>query len=649
MNYEKQNFVSGQTLKAEHLNHMEDGIGQLSEEIGEIKDGMTEAVTQTGAVVEVITEAGKQITVEGESYDGGKLVHTNKNLAFHQIGDTESKGVTYKLNDDGTVTASGASTGSSYYYLINPRTSGLEKVIFPAGVYTVTCDFPTQTDGLRVMTWDEAAQKATTFVDGINAKTPVKSFELSEPTLIMIGTYVDSGKSVNGTFSVQIEIGNASTNYVKASRETHDTSYPVVLTAFEGSNVIYEESGNIITASIEGSAGLTRHEVNQMIDAKLKLDVSAYGIPALYLEGNVANMTKDDAVELEYRFGDIVGTCTCKWQGNSSLTFPKKNYTLKFDNAFEAADKWGAQKKYCAKANHNDFTQSRNVVSAKIWGDIVRRRVPANTTLAACPNYGAIDGFPIVIVLNGEFHGVYCFNIPKDGWMMNMGSGTNECILCADYHVPATKFEGEAALDGTDFELEYVTDEDNAGWVLTSLNNLLRACANSDGSDLDTTIATMLDWKSAIDYYIFSALIRNTDGISKNYLLSTYDGVKWFFGAYDMDTVFGNVWNGNAFASPAEGGTFEDIAVENHLFRLIKTHKTAELKQRYEELRATTFSEANIISMFMSFAGQIPRALMDEECRKWPTIPFTSVHTIDSIVNWYRIRCAVIDAEAEAM
>lgn len=31
-NYEKQNFVSGQILEAEHLNHMEDGIGQLSEE-----------------------------------------------------------------------------------------------------------------------------------------------------------------------------------------------------------------------------------------------------------------------------------------------------------------------------------------------------------------------------------------------------------------------------------------------------------------------------------------------------------------------------------------------------------------------------------------------------------------------------------------
>ena len=29
--YIKQNFISGQILKAEHLNHMEDGIEQLSE------------------------------------------------------------------------------------------------------------------------------------------------------------------------------------------------------------------------------------------------------------------------------------------------------------------------------------------------------------------------------------------------------------------------------------------------------------------------------------------------------------------------------------------------------------------------------------------------------------------------------------------
>lgn len=37
-NYEKQNFVSGQILKAEHLNHMEDGISQLYETTSQLSD-----------------------------------------------------------------------------------------------------------------------------------------------------------------------------------------------------------------------------------------------------------------------------------------------------------------------------------------------------------------------------------------------------------------------------------------------------------------------------------------------------------------------------------------------------------------------------------------------------------------------------------
>lgn len=38
MTYTKQNFISGQTLKAEHMNHIENGISQLSEDIEKIVD-----------------------------------------------------------------------------------------------------------------------------------------------------------------------------------------------------------------------------------------------------------------------------------------------------------------------------------------------------------------------------------------------------------------------------------------------------------------------------------------------------------------------------------------------------------------------------------------------------------------------------------
>ena len=145
-----------------------------------------------------------------------------------------------------------------------------------------------------------------------------------------------------------------------------------------------------------------------------------YPIPILYLNGSFAEMTKDNAVTVDYIFKERSGTCTLKWQGASSVGLPKKNFTIKFDNAFEVVSGWGTQQKYVLKANFVDSSHARNIVCAKLWGQIVRSRTPANAMLNALPNGGAIDGFPILLALNGKFIGLYTWNIPKDDWMFGM-------------------------------------------------------------------------------------------------------------------------------------------------------------------------------------------------------------------------------------
>lgn len=515
------------------------------------------------------------------------------------------------------------------------------------------------------------------------------------------------------------------------------------------------------------------------------LDYAAYGLPVLKLTGDTTGMSKDNAVTLAYEYGDRSGTCEVKWQGSSSLSYPKKNYTIKFDNAFEASDGWGEQKKYCLKANYIDHSHARNVVSAKLWGQIVKSRggvtaityetleesnevysfengvltarsinlaglyylkdfsvpeggytltceaffpegatnlevtvrgyrvdtnvqtgylnktvsaagewvslefktiwaagsstliclqgsvadgvkfrniqvsdqnssavytfAPSGSELQSLPNGGAIDGFPCVVALNGAFHGLYTFNIPKDGWMFGMGEGTSEAVVCADTHCDATKFKGAALVDGTDFELEYVTDEDNAAWVATSLNTLISAVMNSDGTDLDTTVAEYLDWQSAIDYLIFVALLRGGDMTDKNYLLATFDGVKWFFSAYDLDSTYGLYWNGKAIEPATTGVLISTYAASHKVMELIKTYKTAELKARYAKIREAIMSEDNVALEFLNFVGLIPTAIYDEDVRKWPTIPSTAVSNPAQILNWYRMRVQVIDAEIEAL
>lgn len=549
-------------------------------------------------------------------------------------------------------------------------------------------------------------------------------------------------------------------------------------------------------------------------------DPTAYGLPILHLDGDTSAMTKENAVDLSYVYGDLSGTASVKWQGSSSIYWPKKNYTIKFDTAFEAVEGWGEQKKYCFKANYIDFSHARNVVSAKLWGDVVKSRANPNSKLNALPNGGAIDGFPCIIMLNGAFHGLYTFNIPKDGWMYDMkndgnqtsvtetfGFGTyitadqvngataeytpapgvtgywvserspaiggrayftwdnqkiesfgvrayifdadgnyikafgytsaydqvvgdlpedallepgdvpmvwksgpfsipvpdgcsvmwegwltngtalpdgtlthawsseaeanntwtytwiktgveysivsvagkKEAIFNAEGNSEPTKFQTVATLDGTDFKLEYVSDENNSGWALASLNRLITACINSDGTDLDTTIANYLDWDSAIDYYIYACLIGGADLATKNYLLSTYDGTKWFFGAYDMDSTFGLWWDGKKFLPDNHYPTVGWYGAVHKAMELIMLYKSDQLKARYAELRAGALSENNVALTFSNFIGQIPSTVYAEDAKKWPGVPNTSTNNLHQILNWYRLRVAVIDKEVESM
>lgn len=415
---------------------------------------------------------------------------------------------------------------------------------------------------------------------------------------------------------------------------------PQVFKAIDGKNTIKTNANTLTVKGVDQPIGRT---VMEQLTAAKKIDMV---LPELALYGDVSGMDKDNEVTLDYAYKDRTGTLTCKWQGSSSLSYDKKNYTIKFDEAFEVVEGWGVQKKYCLKANWIDASHARNVVSAKLWGQVVASRTPSNATLAACPNYGAVDGFPIVVTLNGEFMGLYTFNIPKDKWMMDMGNGTSEAILCADKHVAATQFKAAAVCDGSDFELEYVTDEDDAAWAVTSVNRMINACINSDGTDLDTTIAQYIDIESAIDYMIFVSLLDGHDMADKNYLLSTYDGTKWFFGGYDMDCTYGLWWDGSYFL-PATNWqrNFYWWANKNRLMELLYNNKRAKIKERYLALRSGALSDDNVITTFTNFIGLIPANVYRAEQERWPEIPNTSANTLPQITDWYCRRAAYIDKE----
>lgn len=417
----------------------------------------------------------------------------------------------------------------------------------------------------------------------------------------------------------------------------------------------------VYVCNIKGAAG--KDGTNGTDGKDYSFDPTVYGLPVLELTGDISpiKVSKDNKVTLTYVYGERSGTCTLKGQGATSYKNAqalvnagkagKFNYTINFDNAFEAADGWGAQKKYCLKANFIDHSHSRNVVSAKIWGRIVKSRTTANANLSGLVNGGAVDGFPIVIMLNGEFHGLYTFNIPKDGWMFGLveDATKQQAVLGANDHELATQFKGLLAGDESDFELEFVSDEDNAGWVTTSLNRLIQSCIDSWGGDLDTTVAKYLDWDSAIDYYIWVVVCKGMDMVDKNYILTTFDGTKWCFTAYDMDSTYGLEWDGSALTRPVSNASFEECAETHRVFELIKRFKTNALKARYAELREDTLSESRMCQLFENFAWAIPSPVALEDVKLYPTIPGSFVNGIDQIGRWIQMRLKKCDEWINAL
>lgn len=413
---------------------------------------------------------------------------------------------------------------------------------------------------------------------------------------------------------------------------------------------------------------------------------SKYPIPILYLydDGSMAHLvskssgTLKDSVQYNFPKFGITGTLSkVKVQGSSSQAYPKKNYTLTFENKFDAG--WGLQKKYVIKANWVDFSHARNVVCAKLWGDVRKTSIKsddlmtdqvgnyitdqnenkilteADPMLSVGLNMGAIDGFPIAVVINNVYWGLYSFTIPKDGWMAKMEFGKREAIVSAETHSVPTQFKALAAVDGDgnltaqDFSMEYCKDEYNQSWIATSLNQMIQAVMNSTGSNYESTCSEYIDIDSAIDYYIFNCLINNTDGIDKNYLLDTFDGVKWYFAAYDMDGVLGNNWDGKSYLSPEGGCTFRAYQDRHRLMHLIYAYDTSRLCARYRSLRNGALSENNVMQKVMNYCVNIPKANHDYEVLRWSGIPGTNTNTYGQILNWYRLRCIALDAEITAL
>ena len=396
---------------------------------------------------------------------------------------------------------------------------------------------------------------------------------------------------------------------------------------------------------------------------------NSFSFPLIFFDtlGNDLPTSKANGelkVKMTYKSSTETFSCyaTIKVQGNSSQNYSKKNWTLKLYSDSELTTKmkhnfngWGNQSKYVLKADWIDISHARNIVSARIWADIVKSRSDLDTLperLLSSPNYGAIDGFICKVYFNGYYYGRYDLNIPKDKWMTNMDDEIDgDVILCGeDYNSSCFRsLWGGVNENGWSDELRDRT----TNTVKTQLNNFIDFVMHSTDDDFKANFENYADLQSFIDYYIYHYFICGLDAFGKNQILLSYGGGKYYASSYDMDSTFGLYWNGSKFVSITYRCQ-EDYEVGTHnttnlLYdRIVKLYEK-KISLRYVELRQGPLSLDNVILRFEEFIGNMPAELIAEDYAAttgkgaFQGIPSRTTNNIQQIRNYIAERSSYAD------
>lgn len=396
-------------------------------------------------------------------------------------------------------------------------------------------------------------------------------------------------------------------------------------------------------------------EVNKQ---SINTEPVAGDLPVVYITGEIPTAKKYVKGEIEYisKTSKFKVYTYIKLQGNSSLQYPKKNFTIKlYKNEARTIEankefkNWGAHNNFVLKADYIDILHARNVVSAKLWSKVVQSRSDYNMLpdgIKNSPNNGVIDGFPIKVYINGEYCGLYCWTIPKCDWMVGMdSSNVNHALLSAEFNdnrdiaYQYNPCNFNALWDGSSdyFDVEIGTNDTT---LVSSLNRVISAVMNSD----KTTFEQVLDIQGAIDYFIFQTVILGTDGLAKNMLLATYDMTKWYLCPYDMDATFDLDWEGDILDEyDADLPYYPYNNRYSSLLTGILEGYNNEYKARYFELRKSVLSYSSIVNEFEKYITIYGEDIYIQDTINFPAIPSVSYNTLNSLRTFVKDRLNYLD------
>lgn len=432
----------------------------------------------------------------------------------------------------------------------------------------------------------------------------------------------------------------------------------------------------------KGGAEVATSEVNFTFLPIVSVNViganSGYYVQGTIHVSNADRDTEDDVLPAKF-----------KYRGATASNYAKKAYAIKIlDENGESRDK-----KFLGMRDDNnwildamaiDKANMRNRVSTDLWNDFSTKPYHyANEPKALSGTRGRF----VELVLNGQYHGLYCFTEKMDRKQLKLKKLTAATDSTAEvYHgslyksytwtyevfmghqsdsrvfpgtIPSTYNNNNQQETWAGYEIkypDYETESIDWGPLWNGINFVAKTPV---GTTFDTGFATYFDLPVVLDYYLFLELMLATDNHGKNMFYFNYDkqatqnAEKLGIAVWDLDGTWGRRWDSSSNLTGASQD-FTTFLWANEHGTLTYFHKLAasptfkwkeKLAARYAELRPTFFNPDTLSQRFTTYANLFQESKADSrEENAWPSYHWLTIQDdVNYIKQWIQTRVAYLD------
>lgn len=371
------------------------------------------------------------------------------------------------------------------------------------------------------------------------------------------------------------------------------------------------------------------------------LEIKVWDLPRLYIVSDTpySSVTKENStkgtltfIDGEVKMDEI--PVKFKLQGNASVLLAKKNLNLTFyaDPEYDSKQKvkfgaWYPTSKIHIKANEQEYAMCRNSVGTRIFHEWMGKNLPKGAM-------GYVDSFPCILYYNGEWMGCYTVNLPQESALFNFDEDKETACEHLAYRID--NVTNMTSVDGWEYRGDAdVTDEMNAKFqalldVLYDTENLTKE-----------VIESHIDLDSLLNYLVCAQIGNTVDNVHNNQTIATWDGVKWYYIWYDLDSCFGTGQGGSAAASTGDIYTGVYIAYNPFFVKAVELYQT-ELAEHYAKIRSRYDIPTFVSNAFYAFQNKWGIQNIDDDRVKWADDK-PAVRDIDIIKDWLTARIAWCD------